>query len=63
MFITSDHYDDQTRSVTVYVDDDVSYPILMRIKIGGLTTRVYMNRDEALNIMSQLEKAIHQTAK
>jgi hypothetical protein len=62
MFICTDQLDDEKQKVEVYVDDDRQYPITLKIKIGGYATRVMMSRNDALDIMSQLEKAVHETA-
>jgi hypothetical protein len=61
MFICTDQLDDEKQRVEVYIDDDGQYPITLKIKIGGYATRVMMSRNDALDIMSQLEKAVHET--
>lgn len=61
MFIYTDQLDDEKQVVDVFVDDDREYPITLYIKIGGYATRVSMNRENALDIMSKLEKAVHKT--
>lgn len=63
MFICTDQLDDSHKVVTVEVDrPDKEHPVLLKFKLGGLATRVYMSREDALDLKSQLEKAIHQTA-
>ena len=62
MFICTDQLDDEKQKVYVYVDNIGDYPITMKIKIGGYATRINMNRNEALEMMSKLEKAVHETA-
>jgi len=60
MFIYTDQLDDEKQVVKVTVDDDGDYPITLYIKIGGYATRIHMNRNDALDFMSKLEKAVHQ---
>jgi hypothetical protein len=63
MFICTDQLDDSHKVITCECDrPDTEHPILLKVKLGGLATRIYMNRDDALDLMSQLEKAIHATA-
>lgn len=62
MFVFSDQLDDEKQSVEVFVDNDRDYPITIKIKIGGYSTRISMNRNNALEIMSKLENAVHKMA-
>ena len=62
MFICTDQLDDQYQKVDVSVDEDREYPITLKIKIGGYATRIMMSRDNALDVMSQLEKVVHDTS-
>jgi hypothetical protein len=62
MFICTDQLDDSFKKVTVEADQSDEHPILLKFKLGGYATRIYMDRVDALDLMSQLEKAIHKTA-
>ena len=63
MFICTDQLDDSNKQVSIEVDrPDTEHPVLLKFKLGGLATRVYMSREDALDLYSQLEKAIHATA-
>jgi hypothetical protein len=63
MFISSTVRDFSNPTVTVNVDNhDNEWPITLAIFINGTKTEIYMNRNQALEIMSKLEKAVHETA-
>ena len=62
MFICTDQLDDSYKSIVVECDKDGEHPIMLKVKLGGYATRFYLSRDEALDIMSQIEKAVHETA-
>lgn len=62
MFIASNQRDEKAR-IDVEIDEvDALWPVCMNFAIEGHSTKVFMNREEALDLYSQLEKAIHQTA-
>lgn len=58
MFISNDCFDGKGR-VSVLTDRDSEWKITVEYQIGTATGRWHMSRDEALDLMSKLEKAIH----
>ena len=62
MFICTDNLSGERQAFTVSVDDDMDHPITLKLKMGQYASRIYLSRDEALEIMSKLEKAVHETA-
>jgi hypothetical protein len=62
MFICTDNLSDERQEFTVDVDDDMDHPITLKLKMGQYAARIHLRRNEALEIMSKLEKAVHETA-
>jgi len=60
MFIS---YSDFAKGVSVEVSNDPNDVVLVRIGYGGDAIRVFLSRNEALELYSGLEKVIHLTNK